>query len=500
MTCNCSDGSVGVGASQRTLEAWVQVKGASLKNDVEYAMTGGGWPGIRVSQWDKKFRGSRTPINRRTYAHESKQCGAKEGAKPANTISIDVAACGCGDVDLVELMSCRTLDLYQAEICCEGQGGSFLTGWSKMRIWTNVTFDGVSSNANVTFDADEDESIVYTYPGDFTDTFTVYPLLFKEISSGFLAGSEMSDVSYGCGVCGSCAADSSCEGCVESWCSISPTGKMVYQQTAYEGPQMVSVTGWPADAVAGYVTLYNKYYWAIARRPNAADQIFKASCSSPSTWTEVTTLSIPSNFDSYGIECTRNHLLLYGNCGLSGMIFDVGNNQTLDKQDFCLPDDPCAMTFGGYRTIAICDKQLVLPTVDCNNTGSTTALAFRGSEVWSGDDSGAVKVSYDDGSTFTTVKTFPTGPGTIKGIAWANANVGYIVRQEADGSFGIYSTVNGGNLWSLNERLSLPTGATVNKIVVPCCRNNPTLNANRLLIAGSIKGRAAVWQGTPINC
>jgi hypothetical protein len=465
---------------------------------MEFAMTGGGFQGIRISAWSKKFRGTRTPINRRTYAHESKQCGSKEGAKAANSISIDVAACGCGDLDLVELMACRRMDLYQTEVCCDGAGGSFTSGWSKVRVWTNISFDEVSSSANVTFDSDEDEARIFTFPGDFTDSFTVYNLSVSEISQGLLAGSDMSDVSYGCGSCASCGDE--CESCVESWCAISTTGKMVYQQNAYDGPQLSTVTNWPATATSGFVTLYKGYYWAIAQVPNAADKIFKAACATPSVWVEVTSLTIPSNFESYGIECTRNNLVLYGNCGVSGMIFDVANNQTLDKQDFCLPEDPCAITFGGYKTIAICDSRLVLPTVDCNNTGSVTALAFRGTEIWQGDDTGNLKVSYDGGSTFGTVKTFPVGSGTIKGIAWANSNVGYVIRLESDGSYGIYSTVNGGNIWSVNDRVILPTGAAVNKIVVPCCRTNSTLNANRILIAGSIKGRAAVWQGTPSKC
>lgn len=496
---NCGCGSESrIGATVRNLVAWAQLNGAGRCNDMLYAMTDGDWPGVRISNVSYSRRGPLTPIYRRTAARESQQCGEREGARSNNSITVEFAACGCGSVDVSEMIDCG-FDLYQPEICCGGVDRQFDSGWSKMKVWQNIRFNSSDYSAGVSFNQEDDNDLIISHPGIFTEMFTLYPLDVTEVTAATGQTNAFTDVSYFCGGgCQSCGCGCECSDCADSWAAITATGYMVFRTRANQTLQSSQVTGWPANATKGLVAYWGGKYYAAAVIQNENSQIFTAACKAPTTWTALTT---SEDLQLNGMICNKGQLIGFGQCGVGSAIYSLSQNRVISKGDCQVDLAGCGFNLGSYEAVLACGNKIVT-TGGCFTSGTNsdvTTLGSRDCELWAGTDAGAVQVSTDDGDTWETITNLPdTGAGTIIGIAWANKAVGYIVKQIADGSYAIYSTMNGGNTWG-DDRIELPTGATIQKIVTPCCKNQ-TLRANRLLLAGSILTRGAVWEGSPAQC
>lgn len=493
--CGCGSGSNN-GATQAKLEVWAQLYGAGRYNDPVFAMTASGWPGIKIGSVSHQLRGPRTPIYRRTGADESTQCGEREGGKGANKITVDFAACGCGSMDVSEFIGCNRLDLYQTEICCADQSGRFAYGWSKVRVWRGVSFDSAEYANNVSYLQEDDADLTISYPGLYRDQFTLYPLTMAEQTALIATGGTITDARYFCGSgCGSASAcGCGCDDCADGWVGITAAGLMIYKMDRVASVKSVSVTGWPVTATSGLVAYWGGYFWAVATTPTG-DQIFRAKCSDPTTWT---TYTPGATLQLSGFICTRNALIGYGQCGVSGTLYDLGNNQDI-ASSFCRSQADCAITLGGYHAAIICGNRVytVGGCLGDNADETVTTLAARDCELWAGTDAGTVRVSTDGGDSWEALTIGSDLLANVIGVTWANSSVGYLAAQTASGAYKIYSTINGGNVWT-EERIDVPSGATITKISIPCCSKNETLRVNRLLIAGTISGRGTVWIGQPI--
>ena len=497
MSC-CGNGS-GIGQTQRNLEAWVQPRGAGVCNDLNYAMTGSGHPGIKIGAVTKIERAPREPIHRRTGAGEQEQCGWRERPKGTNSITVDFAMCSCGQMDPYEFIKCD-LDVYEAEVCCPGANGNFLTGWSRMRIWKNISFETSEYTNNVSFLVDDDGDLITSRKGDFFDLYTVYPLETYEQTGLIATGSIVQDVNYLCGPtpgggC-SCSGECICDRCAESWVGITLLGNVIYQLSERAGVKNVQIPNWPATTIDAKVAGWNGTFYAIANTTTGV-QVFTASMSSPSTWTARTEIT---DYRFYGTICTKSRLISFGDCGAGGSLFDLGKNQSIASSTYCRTiKDDCVIPVGGYRAALVCRNQIttVGGCLGDNNDEKVEALAGRDCEIWAGTNSGTVQVSYDSGETWTPVVITSTETlAKIISIVWSTPNVGYVLAQNDLGEYVLYSTINGGNLWS-EDRLEIPANTILTKIVAPCCRNS-TLAANRLLLAGSILNRGAIFSAEPV--
>ena len=515
--CGCSSDGSTIGATQRTLEAWIQPNGAGPLNASAYAMVGGDYPGIKISNYSRKRRGTRTPRYRRDAAQSYTKCGVKEAAPAANSITVEFAACGCGGYEASELVQCL-LDIYQMEVCCSGAGGSFLTGWSKIKVIKGVSFESDDIANMVSFDNDDDNDVTISHPGEFDTAFTLYPLTVGEIAatSSQPTGTFIEDVIYSSE---RCAGGNCSDNCVEGWYAISREGELIYKANRTANMSSVAIPNWPAGVTKAALIEFQGKLMVLAQVPGALDQVFYTSLSSygvPTTWSSASFNSATTNMEGFLVN--GSHLYAYGIDTNQPVVFELTNAGVVSKTFF-------AGTANGntIKSLANCGKNLVAVgsagsffySGGCNNTmvslsTSPTALDIltigiqRSGEWWIGTGTTAhVYYTLDSGATWSEVSFAFTGKaGNVRSIVWANSSVGHILYEDTAGNCQWFTTFDGGHTWTdTTDRIATGlTKGTPLKMSTPCCKQTPTANVNNALIAGQLNGAGALWQVSIKSC
>jgi hypothetical protein len=481
-------------------------------------MVGGDYPGIKITNYSRKRRGTRTPRYRRDSAGSYVKCGVKEAAPAANAVTVEFAACGCGGYEASELVQCL-LDVYQMEVCCPGAGGSFTTGWSKIRVIKGISFESDDIANMVSFDNDDDNDVTISHPGEFDTSFTLYPLTVGEIAavSGQPTGTSIDDVIYAgdrCANGGNCS-----DNCLEGWYAITREGELIYKANRNASVTSSLIPNWPAGTTKAALIEFQGKLMVLAQVTGALDQIFYTSLSSygaPGTWSSASLSSATTQLE--GFLAISSHLYVYGLDASKPTIFEVSNSGTISKTFFtgtASGNTLRAMANCSKTAIAVGDGGQIYYTGGCNNsliqlTTSPTALNIltigiqRSGEWWIGTGTtGHVYYSLDSGSTWSEVSFSFTGTvGSVRSIVWANSSVGHILFEDGAGVCQWFTTFDGGHTWTdTTDRIATPlTAGTPLKMATPCCRQTPTANVNNALIAGQLAGAGALWQISIKSC
>lgn len=478
-------------------------------------MSNGDFPGIRVTNKSRKRRGTRTPIYRRNGAGKFHKCGVREAAAATNTVTVEVAACGCGGYDASELLQCD-LDLYEMEVCCAGSGGSFTTGWSKIKVTTGINFESDDYSAGVSFNQEDDNDLIISHPGEFDMAFTLYPLSVLEIgqANGYPVGTAIDDVIY---AAVRCAPGQPCgDTCSESWYAVTRDGDLIYKASRTSSVTSTAITTWPAvNPAEAMIAEYQGRLFVLTRIAGAADQLHITKLSSygaPTTWTS-TTVGIATT-DLYGLIIVGSKLYAYGEEATAPKIYQLDGSSGAATSFYIGSTGDGAILDAaacGRNLLAVGTGGDIFYSGGCNNTltklttspttADVTAIASqRSGQWWIGTADGHVFYSLDEGDTWSE-KTFSfTATGRVYEIVWANPTVGHLAWSDGT-TLSFYTTFDGGKTWTDTEdRIALTVSAGLGRrIAVPCCTNH-TINANNFLMVGENGGVGQIWQGSIRTC
>lgn len=522
MACNCAENSLG--NTQQNLVAWVMPSGCGPRNEMLYAMIDSGeWPGIKVTGVQNNRRGARTPILRRSGRdpRRSKRCGVQEAAAAANSITLEVEACGCGGLDYSELVDCE-LDIFEYESCC-GAAGDEENNWTKIKHWRGIDIENDQYANRVSFDTNDANTLSITHTAEFADAHTYYEIGFSEIAelAGLATGAYVTDLVFtdneNCGGSG-CGRR---VGCGEQWYAVTDTGDIIYKPGA--GDPLASVT------IAGFVASDSPYYTRIGLYRNRLYVVTSSAIGNPlnvyvadidqaSGIPGAFTLTLgPTDVRPLGFLEVRNDFWLFGQDAVAGnaaTVYEVMPSGALENiflsvtpNTGLLSADSCdsSVVLGGssgtvYQNSGCSDALELLPAPAATDIWSVGIRTDN--EIWVGGADGNLYWTDSDGQIWNTV-TLPVN-GIIFDIKWATPCVGYLVTVVGGvgGVAEFYTTWNGGATWTnTTDRLSgTPTTFDdLTRIRIPCC-NNGTAQVNNAMIIGGDGTTGGIYEASIQNC